>query len=74
MNYIESAGISIETIDGNYFEVDLSPLQLAIICKILGIQFKSEGEMLCFSDDTLKKLCDMKGNPLKLKEIKGEEL
>lgn len=72
MNYINTANLSIETTDGNYFEVDLSPLQLATICKILGIQFKSQAEIVCFSDDTLKKLYDMKGNPLNLKENKEE--
>lgn len=68
MNYIESAEIGIDTINGNHFTVDLSPTQLAIICKILGFNFKANGEMTCFSDSSLKKIIDMQGNPLKLQE------
>lgn len=70
MNYIESAEIGIDAINGNHFSVDLSPTQLAVICKILGFKFTADGNMSCFSDTTLEQLMAMKGNPLKLQEKK----
>lgn len=68
MNYIENAEIGIDTINGDHFTVELSPTQLAIVCKILGFHFDSNGEMTCFSDTSLKQIIDMKGNPLRLQE------
>lgn len=69
MNYIESAEIGIDTINGEHFTVELSPAQLAIVCKILGFHFKANGEMTCFSDKSLQDIANMQGNPLRLKEV-----
>ena len=62
--------------DENYdtIEISLSPTQLEIVFKILGIKTTGEqGTISCYSDATLKKLMKTKGNPLALKPIKEEK-
>lgn len=54
---------------GQQFDIGLSPLQLQTVIKVLGLSFIPPQDVLSFSDETLKKLWEMKGNPLKLKEI-----
>ena len=58
--------------NGQSYDVDLSDAQFAIISKILGLRFIPDGqgiEVQCFSDDALKKMTQMKGNPLHLKMV-----
>ena len=68
MNCISSAELTIGTMERDFF-IELSPLQLAIVCKLLGVHFLDEDTIACYSDETLQKLSEMKGNPLRLKEI-----
>ncbi|TQQ83134.1 hypothetical protein EXD82_10030 [Peptacetobacter hominis] len=46
--------------------IDLSDIQFAVIGKILGLEINPNGEVSCFSDETLLRLMKMSGNPLKL--------
>ena len=55
-------------VNGDSYEIELSDMQFAIITKILGLELQPNGDVNCFSDDTLKQLASMKGNPLKLKQ------
>lgn len=48
--------------------VSLSDTQFAIVAKILGLEIREDGAIRCFSDETLKQLLQMKGNPLKLQK------
>jgi len=51
---------------------ELSPMQLEVVCKLLGIKSGDQpGTITCYSDDTLKQLMQIKGNPLKLIEQEG---
>lgn len=54
--------------NGESHEIDLSDTQFAIIVKILGLEI-TDGNITCFSDDTLKRFANMNGNPLKLKKV-----
>lgn len=54
--------------NGESHSIDLSDAQFAIVAKILGLKITPYG-VNCFSDETLKKITEMKGNPLKLEEI-----
>ena len=54
--------------NGESHAVDLSDAQFAIITKILGLQFREDGAVRCFSDDALKRIVEMKGNPLRLEQ------
>lgn len=55
--------------DGESQSVDLSDIQFAVVMKILGLKLNKDGSINCFSDETLRKFTEMKGNPLKLKPI-----
>lgn len=55
-------------INGESYSYTLTDIQMAIIGKILGLQV-TENSISCYSDDTLKKLTKIKGNPLNLQEI-----
>lgn len=58
--------------DDNNVSVSLSKTQLAVVCKVLGFEF-AETNFTCFSDETLKNLVSMNGNPLRLQDkYKGE--
>lgn len=54
--------------NGESYSIGLSNIQFSIIAKILGLKITPEG-VVFFSDDTLKQLINMKGNPLHLQEI-----
>lgn len=47
---------------------ELSPVQLELVCKLLGVKLGEPGTIKCFSDNTLKQFLNLKGNPLKLEE------
>jgi hypothetical protein len=71
---IEWQGATLEFNFNNethYF--DLSDLQFNIIVKILGLEFHQKlngnNEIKCFSDDTLKRISELKGNPLQFKKL-----
>lgn len=55
--------------NGEGYRIDLSDTQFAIVAKILGLAINpdDDGSVNCYSDDTLKRLAQMEGNPLKLK-------
>ena len=55
-------------INGESDGISLTDTQFAIIGKILGLKITEDG-VTAFSDDTLKQLARMKGNPLKLVEV-----
>lgn len=55
---------------GNSDTLSLSPMQLAIVIKILGLSLETEtGDIACYSDETLKQMLKLKGNPLRLREV-----
>ena len=54
--------------NGESHSVDLTDTQFAVIAKILGLEILQDGTTQCFSDNTLKQLIHMKGNPLRLKK------
>lgn len=54
-------------LNGESYSVSLTNTQFAVVAKILGLESLANGSVLCFSDDSLKKLVKMKGNPLQLK-------
>lgn len=44
---------------------ELSPIQLELVCKLLGIKPGAQpGTITCYSDNTLKQFLNLKGNPL----------
>ena len=51
--------------NGESHGIDLSDTQFAIVAKILGLEITEDG-VRAFSDDTLKRLFEMKSNPLQL--------
>lgn len=55
-------------INGESNAISLTNTQFAIIGKILGLKITEDG-VSAFSDETLKRLSEMKGNPLKLVEV-----
>lgn len=65
---IEGVDLTIYTTDGDGVTIDLSPTQLAVVVKILGIEFGEGQSIQCFSDATLQRLAQMKGNPLNLRK------
>lgn len=54
---------------GDTIGFELSATQLVAVCKLLGIKYKGAGEIACYSDESLKKLIKMKGNPLAVEEL-----
>lgn len=66
---IEGVELTIYSTTGENIAFDLSPTQLAIIIKILGLKLEPNQEIRCFSDSSLKRIAEMKGNPLKLQEM-----
>ena len=54
-------------INGESYSVDLSPIQFSIVIKILGLNLMENGDISCYSDNTLKQIANMIGNPLHLK-------
>jgi len=59
-------------INGESYTLPLSDTQFAIVGKILGLQI-DENEIKAFSDETLRQLAKMKGNPLRLVERKKDQ-
>jgi len=55
-------------INGESHGISLTDTQFAIVGKILGLKITEDG-VTAFSDETLKQLARMKGNPLKLVEV-----
>lgn len=54
---------------GESISVQLSPMQAAAICLILGVDFDSEKQCTTYSDETIKKFMQMDGNPFKLTSL-----
>ena len=52
-------------IDGESNAISLTDTQFAIVAKSLGLEITEDG-VRAFSDDTLKRLFEMKSNPLQL--------
>lgn len=65
-NTLTGATLRVYNID-NDINLDLSPIQLDIICKILGIQYTSKNTVTVYSDETLLEFLKINNNPLKLK-------
>ena len=68
-NNFEGAEITIYTVDGEQFTIDLSAIQTIAAMKILGIKFSSNNSYSCYSDKTVKELFEFNGNPLRAKEV-----
>lgn len=54
-------------INGNEYNIDLSNIQFATVVKILGLHVEGHG-ISCYSDETLMRMKDFNGNPLRLVE------
>lgn len=70
---IQDANIVLYNENYDTIEIPLSPMQLEIVCKILGIKSAEPGAISCYSDTTLKKMMKMNGNPLALKSKQEEK-
>lgn len=68
---IEGVEITIYSTTGENIAFDLSPAQLAIVVKILGLQLEPGQEIRCFSDSALKRIAEMKSNPLHLQIVES---
>lgn len=66
---IKHAELTLYDENFDSIELELSPIQLKTIVQILGINFQNENSYNCHTDETLMRLFEDKGNPLKLKPI-----
>lgn len=73
-NNFEGAEVTIYTTDGYQFTMDLSAIQTMAVMKLLGVKFQNNNSYSCYSDKTVKELFEFKGNPLRVKEVSGEEV
>lgn len=66
---INNGELTIYLNNGEDISFELSPVQLVAIVKLLGIEYNTVNSSVnMFSDETLKILIAMKGNPLRLQE------
>ena len=66
---INNGELTIYLNNGEDISFELSPVQLIAIVKLLGIEYNTaSSSVIMFSDETLKTLIAMKGNPLRLQE------
>lgn len=65
-NTLTGATLKVYNKDSD-INLDLSPIQLDIICKILGIHYTSKNTVTVYSDETLLEFLKINNNPLKLK-------
>ena len=67
---ITYAEIMLYNNNGDSMGFELSAAQLVAVCKILGIEeYQGTGEISCYSDETIKQLFEMIGNPLRVEGI-----
>ena len=67
---IEGVDLTMYFGNGDSNTLPLSPVQTAIIIKILGLaKDGNDGDMSYYTDETLKQFLKFKGNPLRLKEV-----
>lgn len=67
---IEGVDLTMYFGNGDSYTLPLSPVQTAIIIKILGLaKDGDDGDMSYYTDETLKQFLKFKGNPLRLKEV-----
>ena len=60
--------------NGDSYTLPLSSAQTAIIIKILGLSKDGDdGDIACYSDETLKQFLKFKGNPLRLRIFAGTQ-
>lgn len=69
MNFIWEGAELIAYVNGRTLSVSLSDMQFDVIAKLLGLKYFPDGHVLCYSDETLERLENAKGNPLRFKEI-----
>lgn len=60
--------LTVHNDNGDTVSVPLSPLQVQTIFKVLMITPNNENSLKMASDETLKSIWNMKGNPLRLQE------
>lgn len=65
---ITNVELTVQNENGDTISVPLSPLQVKTIFKILLISPNDENSLNMASDETLKNIWNMKGNPLRLQE------
>lgn len=67
---IESAELCLDLNNGEYIALSLTDTQMTLVADILGLSYDlaSKG-FWCRSDESIKKLYDMKTNPLQLKAV-----
>ena len=67
---IEGVDLTMYFGNGDSYTLPLSPVQTAIIIKILGLaKDGNDGDMSYYTDESLKQFLKFKGNPLRLKEV-----
>lgn len=65
---ITNVELTVQNENGDTISIPLSPLQVKTIFKVLLISPNDENSLNMASDNTLKNLWTMKGNPLRLQE------
>lgn len=66
---IDYAEINLYDENDNQIGFELSATQFVAVCKLLGIQYNGKNEITCYSDETIQRLCEMKGNPLRMELV-----
>lgn len=66
---IEGVELNLYYTNGENECIPLSATQATIVMKILGLSKEKNGNISCFSDESLDKMAEMRGNPLHLKKI-----
>lgn len=64
-NGLDGAELTVYATDGNQISIDLSPVQLIAICKILGISY-NDGALTSFTDEGVLTIMEKTLNKLKL--------
>ena len=72
-NDFKYAELTIYTASSGRQTVRLSMMQVDLIKRVLGMEAASYGSCVCYSDETLKKLLEYKGNPLRLVPTSEEQ-
>lgn len=73
MNKTLDIGLTFYYPDGRNVEINLSPIQAQTVYKILGLNTDdATGKMICFNDESLKRLWQMDTNPLRLTRDKNQ--
>lgn len=57
-NHFEGAELTVYGSNGEEISIDLSPIQLNAVCRLLGIEYRGDGNISCYSDASVLKIVD----------------